>query len=212
MIWVPSPEPQLSSYGTSPTEHSPEPNRILVEQHSPEPNRVLDGQHTPDSGGKTDEEVHNATSLDSEDLSRDIGPVEVVLPDLNASLDHPPDLSGDSLEETEQAVEGLVPGREPQVECDGEQAASVEVVASTAEEGDDSRGKPPDSQEEPFVLAGDAPHKHEVSEESGEPAPAMDEGREKEGEGFEQTDEKKDGKDESELLPQYEEDEEDEDR
>ena len=194
----------MSSYGTSPTEHSPEPSRIL------------DEQHTPDSGGKTDEEVHNATSLDSEDLSRDTGPVEVVLPDLNASsdlntsLDHRPDLSGDSLEETQQAVEGLVPGREPQEECDGEQAASVEVVASTAEERDDSRGKPPDSQEEPFVLAGDATHKHEVSEESGEPAPVMDEGREKEGEDFEQTDEKKDGKDESELLPQYEEDEEDE--
>ena len=194
----------MSSYGTSPTEHSPEPSRIL------------DEQHTPDSGGKTDEEVHNATSLDSEDLSRDTGPVEVVLPDLNASsdlntsLDHPPDLSGDSLEETQQAVEGLVPGREPQEECDGEQAASVEVVASTAEERDDSRGKPPDSQEEPFVLAGDATHKHEVSEESGEPAPAMEEGREKEGEDFGQTDEKKDGKDESELLPQYEEDEEDE--
>ena len=194
----------MSSYGTSPTEHSPEPSRIL------------DEQHTPDSGGKTDEEVHNATSLDSEDLSRDTGPVEVVLPDLNASsdlntsLDHPPDLSGDSLEETQQAVEGLVPGREPQEECDGEQAASVEVVASTAEERDDSRGKPPDSQEEPFVLAGDATHKHEVSEESGEPAPAMEEGREKEGEDFEQTDEKKDRKDESELLPQYEEDEEDE--
>ena len=194
----------MSSYGTSPTEHSPEPSRIL------------DEQHTPDSGGKTDEEVHNATSLDSEDLSRDTGPVEVVLPDLNASsdlnasLDHPPDLSGDSLEETQQAVEGLVPGREPQEECDGEQAASVEVVASTAEERDDSRGNPPDSQEEPFVLAGDATHKHEVSEESGEPAPAMDEGREKEGEDFEQTDEKKDRKDESELLPQYEEDEEDE--
>ena len=193
----------MSSYGTSPTERSPEPSRILDEQHS------------PDSGGKTDEEVHNATSLDSEDLSKDTGPVEVVLPDLNmssdlnVSSDHPPDLSGDSLEETQHDVEVLVPGREPQDDCDGEQAAEeslVEVVASTAEERDDSRVKPPDSQEEPLVLAGDATHKHEVSEESGEPAPAMDEGREKEGE---ETDEK-DGKDESELLPQYEEDGEDE--
>ena len=200
MIWVPSPEPQLSSYGTSPTERSPEPSRIL------------DEQHTPDSGGKTDEEVHMLNATSPEDLSRDTGPVEVVLADLNAS-DHRPDLSGDSLEETQQPAEVLLSGREPQDECDGEQAAEKsqgEVEATTAEERDDSRMKPLASQEEPFDLAGNVIHKHEIREGSGELPPAMDEGREKEGEDGEQAEEK-DSKDESELQHQYEEDEERED-
>ena len=200
MILVPSPEPQLSSYGTSPTERSPEPSRLL------------DEQHTPDSGGRTDEEAHNTTSPDNEDLSRDTGPVEVVLADLNTS-DHRPDLSGDSLEETQQPVEVVLSGREPQDECDGEQAAEeslAEVRATTAEERDDSKGKPPASHEEPLDLAGNTIHKPEIREGSGEPPPAMDEGREKEGEDREQAEEK-DSKEESELQQQYEEDEERED-
>ena len=131
--------------------------------------------------------------------------------DLNTS-DHRPDLSGDSLEETQQPVEVVLSGRELQDECDGEQAAEeslAEVGPTTAEERDDSRGKPPASHEEPLDLAGNTIHKPEIREGSGEPPPAMDEEREKEGEDHEQAEEK-DSKEESELQ-QYEEDEERED-
>ena len=195
-VRVSSPDPHMFPYGTSSTEHSPESSRKPQEMFN------------LDFSGRIDEEPPDTV----EDESGDIGPVEILLPDEKEALENKlPDLSGDSLESPQES-------HLPETGQNNEQGERVERVADVpvvgAEEQlvqtdessslNDSSEKPTDLQT--LEYAQDHLHKHEQSEELGEPPPSQGE----EGERLLQEEEEEKEEEEQEEEEEEEEEEKEE--
>ena len=168
-VRVSSPDPQLSSYGMSPTDYSPESSRKLQETFSLE------------FSGRIDEEPPDTV----EDETGDTGPIEILLPDEKESLENKlPNMSRDSLEPPQESHLPESGSHNEQGEA-VEQVAEVPVVASeeplvvrterhsSLEDSHDSIEKPPDLKS--FDSAQDHSHRQEPSEELGEPPPTQGE-------------------------------------